>query len=95
MNNPTVPTSASPVSTAEPRFAADEVQPESSINERDALTEREDGTIRAGKLPQEYSGGAPANAIPIIKLTEDEHQPIDTNAEYRALSEREDGTNIG
>jgi hypothetical protein len=95
MNNPTNPTGASGKSTDEPRFAADEEQPESSSNERDALAEREDGTIRAGKLPQDFPGGAPADAIPLIKLTADEQQPIDAAAEYQALSEREDGTNVG
>jgi len=82
-------------SSDEPRFAEDEEQPESSNDERAALTEREDGTIRAGKLPQDFPGGAPPDAIAIIKLTEDEHQPIDPVAEYQALSEREDGTNVG
>ena len=95
MNNPTNATSASGNSTDGPRFAADEEQPESFSNELNALTEREDGTIRAGKLPQEFPGGAPADAIPLIKLTADERQPIDAVAEYQALSEREDGTNIG
>jgi hypothetical protein len=70
-------------------------QPESSNNERAALAEREDGTIRAGALPSEIPGGASADAVPIIQLTEDEHQPVDAVAESRALSEREDGTNIG
>jgi hypothetical protein len=95
MNNPTNAASASGKSTDEPRFAAGEEQPESSSNERDALAEREDGTIRAGKLPQDLPGGAPPDAIPLIKLTADEQQPIDAVAEYQALSEREDGTNVG
>ena len=83
------------VPTDEPRLAADEEQPESSSNERAALAEREDGTISAGKLPQEFPGGAPPDAILLIKLTENEQQPRDAVAEYQALSEREDGTNIG
>ena len=95
MHNPTNAAGASGKSTDEPRFAADEEQPESSSNERNALTEREDGTIRAGKLPRDLPGGAPADAIPLIKLTADEQQPIDAVAEYQALSEREDGTNVG
>ena len=82
-------------SPTEPRYAAGELQPESAINERAALAEREDGTIRAGKLPKDFPGGAPADAVPIIQLTADEQQPIDPIAEYHALSEREDGTNIG
>lgn len=86
---------ASGVSPTEARYAADEQQPESAINERAALAEREDGTIRAGKLPQDFPGGVPADAVPIIQLTADEQQPIDPIAEYHALSEREDGTNIG
>lgn len=80
---------------ARQRYAADEQQPESSNIERAALAEREDGTIRAGALPSEIPGGAPADAVPIIQLTEYEHQPVDAVAESRALSEREDGTNIG
>jgi hypothetical protein len=95
MNNPTNAASAPGKSTDEPRFAPDEEQPESSSNERDTLAEREDGTIRAGKLPQDLPGGAPPDAIPLIKLTADEQQPIDAVAEYQALSEREDGTNVG
>jgi hypothetical protein len=95
MSNSTNTTGVSGESSDAPRFAADEEQPESSNNERNALAEREDGTIRAGKLPQDYPGGAPPDAIAIIKLTVDEHQPIDPAAEYRALSEREDGTNVG
>jgi len=91
MNNPTNAAGASGKPTDEPRFAADEEQPESSSNERKALAEREDGTIRAGQLPQDL----PRDAIPLIKLTADEQQPIDAVAEYRALSEREDGTNVG
>jgi hypothetical protein len=94
MNNPTNAANASGTRD-EPRFAADEEQPESSSNERDALAEREDGTIRAGKLPQDFPGGAPADAIPLIKLTADEQQPIDAVAEYQAAAEREDGTNVG
>jgi hypothetical protein len=89
------PTNASGGSTTEPRYAADEQQPESATNERAALAEREDSTIRAGTLPKDFPGGAPADAVPIIQLTVDELQPIDAVAEYRALSEREDGTNIG
>ena len=95
MNKSNVAASASDTSTDGPRFAADEEQPASSSNERAALAEREDGTIRAGKLPQEFTGGAPADAVPLIRLTGDEQQPIDPVAEYQALSEREDGTNIG
>ena len=95
MNNSTNAAGAYGESTDVPRFAADEEQPESSSNERDALAEREDGTIRAGKLPQDFPDGAPADAIPLIKLTADEQQPIDGVAEYQALSEREDGTNVG
>jgi len=95
MSNPTNAAGASGKLADEPRFAADEEQPESSSNERNALAEREDGTIRAGKLPQDFPGGAPADAIPLIKLTADEQQPIDAVAEYQALSEREDGTNVG
>lgn len=95
MNNPTPAAGPSDKPTDEPRFAADEEQPESSSNERSALTEREDGTIRAGKLPRDYPGGAPPDAVPIIKLTADEQQPIDAVAEYQAQSEREDGTNVG
>jgi len=88
-------TNASGESPTEQRYPTDEQQPESSTNERAALAEREDGTIRAGSLPKEFPGGAPADAIAIIQLTADEKQPIDAVAEYRALSEREDGTNIG
>jgi hypothetical protein len=95
MNNPTNAAGASDKPTDEPRFAADEEQPQSSSDERDALAEREDGTIRAGKLPQDFPGGALPDAIPLIKLTADEQQPIDAVAEYQALSEREDGTNVG
>jgi len=95
MNNPTNAGGASGKPTDEPRFAEDEEQPESSSNEREALAEREDGTIRAGQLPQDRPGGAPADAVPLIKLTADEQQPIDAVAEYQALSEREDGTNVG
>lgn len=95
MTNSTKTTGVSGESSDAPLYAADEEQPESSNNERHALAEREDGTIRAGKLPQDYPGGAPAHAVGIIKLTEDEHQPIDAAAEYHALSEREDGTNVG
>ena len=95
MNSPTSFASAPGKSTDEPRFAADEEQPESSSNEREALAEREDGTIRAGRLPQDFPGGAPADAIPLIKLTADEQQSVDPVAEYNALSEREDGTNVG
>ena len=95
MNNPTNAAGASGKPKDEPRFAADEEQPESSSNERNALAEREDGTIRAGRLPRDLPGGAQADAIPLIKLTADEQQPIDAVAEYQALSEREDGTNIG
>jgi len=95
MNNPINAAGPSGGLTDEPRFAADEEQPESFSNERDALAEREDGTIRAGKLPQDFSGGAPADAIPLIKLTGDDRQAIDAVAEYQALSEREDGTNVG
>ena len=93
MNNPT--NVATDKAFEEPRFAGDESQPESSSNEREALTEREDGTIRAGKLLRELSSDASADAVPIIRLTADEQQPIDPVAEYQALSEREDGTNIG
>jgi hypothetical protein len=89
------PKNASGGSPTEQRYAADEQQPESATNERAALAEREDGTIRAGTLPKDYPGRAPADAVPIIQLTVDERQPIDAVAEYRALSEREDGTNIG
>jgi len=88
-------TNTSVGSTAEQRYAPDEQQPESATDERAALTEREDGTIRAGTLPTDFPGGAPADAIPIIHLTSDEQQPIDAAAENRAQSEREDGTNIG
>jgi hypothetical protein len=95
MNNPANAASPSGKSTNEPRFAADEEQPASSSNERNALAEREDGTIRAGKLPQDFPGGAPADAVPLIKLTADEQQPADAVAEYQAQSEREDGTNVG
>lgn len=82
-------------SPAAPRYAPDEQQPEANIDERNALTEREDGTIRAGKLPQDFPGGAPPDAVPLIALTADEAQPINEMAEYRSLSEREDGTNRG
>ena len=95
VNNPTIAAGAPGKPTDEPRFAADEEQPESSSNERHALTEREDGTIRAGQLPRDLPGGGPADAIPLIRLTADERQPIDAVAEYQALSEREDGTNVG
>jgi hypothetical protein len=95
MNEPIKAASESGKSSEAPRYAADEEQPESSSNERAALAEREDGTIRAGKYPQDYPGGAPADAVPLIRLTEDEQQDIDPVAEYQALSEREDGTNIG
>jgi hypothetical protein len=88
-------TDASPESVIEQRYATDEQQPEASTNERAALAEREDGTIRAGTLPNEFPGSAPADASAIIRLTADEQQPIDAVAEYQALSEREDGTNIG
>jgi hypothetical protein len=77
------------------RYPADEQQPESSNNERAALAEREDGTIRAGDLPNELSGEASGEAVPIIQLTVDEQQPVDAVAESRALAEREDGTNVG
>jgi hypothetical protein len=89
--------SSTPVSCKSPteqRYATDEQQPESSTNERAALAEREDGTIRAGTLPNEFPPGAD-DAVPILQLTADEQQPIDAVAEYQALSEREDGTNIG
>jgi hypothetical protein len=89
------PTNASGESQSEQRYAPDEQQPESVVNERAVLTEREDGTIRAGTLPKDFPGGAPADAVPIIRLTADEQQPVDAVAEYQALSEREDGTNIG
>ena len=95
MSNPTSAASESGNSREEPRYAADEEQPESSRNEREALAEREDGTIREGRLPQDFPGGAPADAIPLIKVSAYERQPIDAVAEYQALSEREDGTNIG
>jgi hypothetical protein len=95
MNKPTSVTGAPFRTSDEPRFAADEDQPEASSNERAALAEREDGTVRAGKLPQDYPDGAPADAVPLIQLTADEHQDIDPVAESRAQSEREDGTNIG
>jgi hypothetical protein len=95
MNSPTNAAGPSGKSTDEPRFAIDEAQPESSSNERDALAEREDGTIRAGTLPQDLHGGTTPEAFPLIKLTADEQQPIDAVAEYQALSEREDGTNVG
>jgi hypothetical protein len=81
--------------SAEQRYAPDEQQPESSTNERAALAEREDGTVRAGRLPNTFPGGAAQDAVPIIQLTADEHQDIDPAAEHQALSEREDGTNIG
>lgn len=88
-------TSTSGGSPTEPRYTAGEQQPESAINERAALAEREDGTIRAGRLPKDFPGSAPADDVPLIQLTADEQQPIDPIAEYHALSEREDGTNIG
>jgi hypothetical protein len=65
------------------------------VDMRDALAEREDGTIRAGKVPQDLTAGAPADAIPLIELTADEQQPADAVAEYQALLEREEGTNVG
>lgn len=80
---------------SEPRYAADELQPQSAISERDALAEREDGTISGGTAQGDFGRAARSDAVPIIKLTPDEQQPIDAVAEYRALSEREDGTNIG
>jgi hypothetical protein len=95
MSNTVKNATASGKASEELRIAPDEVQPESSDNERNALTEREDGTIRAGRLPQEFPGGAPPDALAVIRLTADEHQGIDEAAESRALSEREDGTNIG
>jgi hypothetical protein len=49
-------------------------------SEREVLAKRENGTIRAGKLPQDFP---------------DEQQPIDAVSEYQAQSEREDGTNVG
>jgi hypothetical protein len=95
MNNSINQPSSSGGSLAQPRYAADEPQPESAIRERDALAEREDGTIRGGPLPLNLPGGTSGDTFPIINLTADEQQPIDAIAEYKALSEREDGTNIG
>ena len=95
MSNSTQATGASGNVPGEPRYAPDEDQPQAFSNELNALTEREDGTIRAGKTPQDFPGGAPPNAVAIIKLTADEHQSVDAISESRALSEREDGTNIG
>jgi hypothetical protein len=95
MSNPTTKPNSHDVSPAQPRYAADEPQPESAIQERDALTEREDGTIRGDLLAKDLPGGTSADSVPVIKLTTDEQQPVDAVAEYGALSEREDGTNIG
>jgi hypothetical protein len=78
--------------STEARYAADEPQPESAMLERDALTEREDGTVRGRRGDTGVSAG---DTVPIIILTADERQPVDAVAEYNALSEREDGTNIG
>ena len=95
MSNPTKATGESGESPSEPRYSADELQPQSAMNERDALAEREDGTIRGSPDPEQFPNAASADAVPIIRLTPDEQQPIDAIAEYHAQSEREDGTNIG
>ncbi|HTK35565.1 MAG TPA: hypothetical protein VL358_09805 [Caulobacteraceae bacterium] len=79
-----------------PAFAADEAQPSSAISERDALSEREDGTNRGGPEPvRKPTGPAQDDAFPTIVLTADEQQPISALDEHNALSEREDGTNRG
>jgi hypothetical protein len=95
MSNPTKATGESSESTYEPRYSADELQPQSAMNEWDAMAEREDGTIRGSTDPEQFPIAASADAVPIIRLTPDEQQPIDAIAEYHAVSEREDGTNIG
>jgi hypothetical protein len=95
MSNPTKASGTADESSAEPRYPTDELQPQSAITERDALAEREDGTIRGGSSAEDSPGADPVGAVPIIKLTTDEQQSIDAVAEYQALSEREDGTNIG
>ena len=95
MTNPTKHNGESSESALEPRYLTDELQPQSAINERGALAEREDGTIRGSTDTKPFHNDASGDTAPIIRLTPDEQQPIDAIAEYRALSEREDGTNIG
>jgi hypothetical protein len=72
MSNPTKTPGAGEELPSEPRYAAAEPQPQSAISERDALAEREDGTIRGGTAQSDFSGPGMADAVPIIKLTPDE-----------------------
>jgi hypothetical protein len=56
MSNPTKTPGAGEELPSEPRYAAAEPQPQSAISERDALAEREDGTIRGGTAQSDFSG---------------------------------------
>jgi hypothetical protein len=75
-----------------PAYAPDEPQSETAMAERNALSEREDGTNRRG--PEGPSIDTDSG-VPTLTLPADQQQDVDPDAEARALSEREDGTNRG
>jgi hypothetical protein len=79
-----------PTSAGEPRPGLDDVDPQEAVAESQALSEREDGTIKGGNGSADAGRASAAGGAATL-----EQQPISPEAERNALSEREDGTNRG